>query len=80
MKELTFNITCTPMVELREPHENMKIKIKRSDHDTAIEDARQYMKKLIILVNRVKQPMLYYANDLNKFPKSNFWHVIYKLK
>ncbi len=24
--------------------------------------------------------MVYYANDLNKFPKSNFWHVIYKLK
>lgn len=24
--------------------------------------------------------MLYYANDLNKYPKANFWHVLYKLK
>lgn len=80
MKELTYNITCSPMVDLREPHTNMKIKIKRSDNDSMIEDARQYMKKLIILVNRNKQPMLYYANDLNKYPKSNFWHVLYKLK
>lgn len=80
MKELTYNITCSPMVDLREPHTNMKIKIKRGDNDSMIEDARQYMKKLIILVNRSKQPMLYYANDLNKYPKSNFWHVLYKLK
>jgi hypothetical protein len=40
MKELTFNITCSPMVDLREPHTNMKIKIKRSDNDSMIEDAR----------------------------------------
>lgn len=24
--------------------------------------------------------MLYYANDYNKFPKTNFWHVLYKVK
>lgn len=40
MKELTFNVTCSPMVELREQHINMKIKIKRSDSDQSIEDAR----------------------------------------
>jgi hypothetical protein len=80
MKELTFNITCCPMVDLRDPHTNMKIKIKRSDNDTSIEDARQYLKRLIILVNRSKVPMLYYANDYHKFPKTNFWHVLYKLK
>ena len=58
----------------------MKIKIKRSDHDDSIEDARPYIKKFMILVNKQKVPMLFLAVDFNKYPKTNFWHVIYKLK
>ena len=57
----------------------MKIKIKRSDTDSKVEDFRPYVKRLIILVNKLRLPMLFYALDYNKMPKANFWHVIYKL-
>ena len=40
MKELTFNVTCAPMIDFANPHLNMKIKIKRADQDTKIEDVR----------------------------------------
>ena len=79
MKELTFNVTCNTAYEMRDYHHNMKIKIKRNDNDTSIQDARQYMKKLIILVNRAQVPMLFCAVDYNKLPKTGCWHVIYKL-
>jgi hypothetical protein len=52
MKELTYNVTCNPAYEIKDYHHNMKIKIKRGDNDTTIEDCRQYMKRLILLVNR----------------------------
>lgn len=71
-------MTCSASVDFRES--NMRIKIKRADQDNAVEDARPYIKKIIILVNKQRLPMLFYAIDINKFPKSNFWHVIYKLK
>jgi hypothetical protein len=78
MKELTFNIECSPSIHLK--NDDMKIKIKKSDHDKKIEDARQYIKKLIILVNKNHLPMIFFAVDFGKFPKTNFWHLIYKLK
>lgn len=80
MKELTYNVTCNTPIDVKEPQLNMKIKIKRGDMDWRIEDARSYMKKLIILVNKARVPMLFYAADYSKYPKTNFWHVIYKLK
>lgn len=80
MKELTFNVTCNPMFDVREPHINMKIKIKRMDTDLALEDARVYIRKLVILVNKHRVPMLFLAIDFSRFPKAHCWHVIYKLK
>jgi hypothetical protein len=38
MKELTFNIECCPSIHLK--NDDMKIKIKKSDNDKRIEDAR----------------------------------------
>ena len=80
MKELTYNVSCTPCNEYRELHSNMKIKLKRADHDLDVEDCRPYIKRLIFLVNKKRSPMMFCAVDYNKFPKNNFWHVIYKLK
>lgn len=80
MKELTYNVTCSLRDGAVAAHLDMKVKIKRLDSDTTMEQARLYLKKLIILVNKAKAPMLFYAVDWGKFPTTDFWHVIYKLK
>ena len=80
MKENTFNVSCNPMIDVKDPHNNMKIKIKRQDNDKSMDDGRIYLRKLIILVNKDRVPMMYYAVDFSKFPKANVWHVVYKIK
>ena len=38
------------------------------------------MKRFIILANKQRVPMLFCAVDMGKYPKTNFWHVLYQLK
>lgn len=57
----------------------MFIKIKRNDNDFDLIAARSSIKKLIVLCNKNHYPTLFMAVDMNKYPKSDFWHVLYKL-
>ena len=79
MKPITFNVTCNAMFALKDPHTNLKIKIKRLDTDKTIEDGRSYIRKLLILANKERVPMIYHAVDLGKYPKTHMWHVLYKM-
>ncbi len=57
----------------------MLIKIKRSDNDLEIGQIRPYINKLIVLCNKQHLPTLFMAVDIHKYPKSDFWHFLYKL-
>ncbi len=57
----------------------MFIKIKRNDNDLDLNAARSILKKLIVFCNKNHYPTLFMAVDMNKYPKSDFWHVLYKL-
>lgn len=68
------------MNNMKDPHTNLKIKIKRLDTDKTIEDGRAYIRRLLILANKEGVPMIYHAVDLGKYPKTQMWHVLYKMK
>ena len=80
MKPITFNITCTPNVNLKAGPQQLKIKIRRQDNDKTMFDCRVYLRRLIILANKEKVPTTYYAVDLSKYPKTHAWHILYALK
>ena len=79
MKKLTFDVQCSCTVDLQGSSENMFIKIKRYDNDQNMTAVRPSLKKLIVMCNRSHYPTLFMAVDMNKYPKSDFWHVLYKL-
>jgi hypothetical protein len=80
MKKLTFDVQCNCTSDLQgKSSENMFIKIKRNDNDLDLNAARSSLKKLIVLCNKNHYPTLFMAVDMNKYPKSDFWHVLYKL-
>jgi hypothetical protein len=54
--------------------------IKKGDNDKKLQDARSYIKKIVILANNFTLPMLYVANDYNRVMSSNVWYVIYRVR
>jgi hypothetical protein len=80
MKPITFNISCTPTINLKGGPQQLKIKIRRQDTDKTMFDCRVYLRRLIILANKEKVPTIYFAVDLSKYPKTHTWHILYALK
>ncbi len=54
--------------------------IKKGDNDKKLQDARQYIKKIVILANNFTLPMLYVAMDYNRIMSNNVWYVIYRIR
>ena len=54
--------------------------IKKGDYDKKLQDARKYIKKIVILANNFTLPMLYVAMDYNRIMSNNVWYVIYRIR
>ena len=54
--------------------------IKKEDYDKKLQDARKYIKKIVILANNFTLPMLYVAMDYNRIMSNNVWYVIYRIR
>ena len=54
--------------------------IKKGDNDKKLQDARQYIKKIVILANNFTLPMLYVAMDFNRIMSNNVWYIIYRVR
>lgn len=80
MKQISYNVTCNPMSDIKGSKEQLKIKIRRQDNDRTMFDCRVYLRRLVILANKDKVPTTYYAVDLSKYPKTYVWHMLYAIK
>ena len=80
MKQISYNVTCNPMMDIKAGQEQLKIKLRRQDNDRTMFDCRVYLRRLVILANKEKVPTTYYAVDLSKYPKTHVWHMLYAVK